>query len=95
MRCETKYNKLLNKDPNATIHEALDIGQLQEIIKRRDNASIMMPLLKNSAFVSDASVQGALDVIREAKNDHSHGRITRRMSYVRECITEFRRIMSN
>ena len=94
-RCEIKYNKLLNNDPNAKIHEALDIGQLQETIKRRDNASKIMPLLKNSAFVSDASVEGALDVIREAKNDQSHGRIIRRMSYVKECITEFRRIMSS
>lgn len=93
-RCETKYKKLLKKEPNAKIHEVLDIGQLQEIMKRRDNASILIPLLKNSAFVSDALVEGALDAIREAKSDQSHGRITRHMSLVRGYITEFRRIMS-
>ena len=94
-RCETKYTKLLKKEPNAKIHEVLDIGQLQEIIKRRDNASVLMPLLKDSAFVSDALVEGALDAIREAKNDQSHGRITRHMSLVRGYITEFRRIISS
>ena len=94
-RCETKYNKLLKKDPSAKIHEVLDIGQLQEIIKRRNNASILMPLLKDSAFISDALVEGALDAIREAKSDQSHGRITRHMSLVRGYITEFRRIMAS
>ena len=94
-RCETKYNKLLKKDPSAKIHEVLDIGQLQEIIKRRNNASILMPLLKDSAFISDALVEGALDAIREAKSDQSHGRITRHMSLIRGYITEFRRIMAS
>ena len=93
-KCLIKYNNRLKQEPNAKIHEVLDIGQLQEIIKRRDNASIVMPLLKKSAFVSDSSVQGALDVIREAKNDWSHGRFSRNTSFVKECLVQFRRTLS-
>ena len=93
-KCEVTYSKLLKQDPNAKIHEILDLGQLQQIIRWDNNAGSIMPLLRTPDFVSDASVEGALDAIRTAKNDLSHGRRINATPFAKVCLAEFNRLLA-
>lgn len=63
-------------DPNKPLHEAPTLGEIREIISRKDNAKVMMPLFTDSeeGFGDSDGVLAALQGIIRFRNAMDHGR---------------------
>lgn len=62
--------------PDFTIHEALTLGEVKEIVERRDNANSLMPFFTDpvNGFGDEQAVLAALTGITRARNSVAHGR---------------------
>lgn len=62
--------------PDFALHQALSLGQIKEIIERRDNAKVLMPLFTNpvNGFGDEQAVLAGLVGITRARNSIAHGR---------------------
>ena len=62
--------------PDFALHEALTLGEIKEIMERRDNANILMPLFTDAVngFGDKPAVMASLSGITRARNATAHER---------------------
>lgn len=62
-----------------SVHEALTLGEIKEIVQRPDNAGVIMPYFIGTAdgFGDEPVVRMALDIVQRARDDRMHGRPVR------------------
>lgn len=82
-RITIRFNQECRIRPEIEIHELWTLGEIREIIGRRDNTDIIMPFLTSpvDGFGEEQAVFAALSCITRARNALHHGRrvINRRL----------------
>lgn len=94
-RVEKIMQKQQKVNPDVPLHEALGLGDIREIMTRKDSAKVLMPILTQPGvgFRSEQAVLVALDEIVEARNPKFHGRTGSRTKMVAVFLEIFERLM--
>ena len=93
-RTESRLTQRSKENPNIQPHEVLGIGDLKEIIKRKDNAKVIMPLMTSGGgFASSTAVEGALDTITRARTPKAHSGVRSSATFAYQNLTVFERLL--
>lgn len=85
----------LEKMPDQPVHALVSLGEVKELLERKDNASVLV-----SGFVEPTDgfgqidiAKGALSAIVSFRNDLKHGRTPRNRRYAVACLDSFQRLL--
>ena len=85
----------LEKVPSQPVHAVVSIGDVKQILERKDNSQVLV-----SEFVEPADGFGQIDVARGAlsaivsfRNDLQHGRVPKNRRYAVACLDSFQRLL--
>jgi DGQHR domain-containing protein len=83
-------------DAGFAVHQAFGLGDIRQIIERRDNAEDIMPLFvePTNGFASEQGVLSALDEINRARV-MAHGRRRGNRALVTACVDAFELLMGS
>ena len=78
-------------DPGFAVHRAFGLGDIKEIIQRRDNAQEIMPrfLDPENGFATQQGVVAALDEIMRVRHPMAHGRTRGNKALVNAAVETF------
>lgn len=83
------------KRPDFAVHEALTLGEVKNLMQRRDNAKVLMPLFTDplNGFGDEQAVLAALTGIVRARDATAHGRRMGNRRLVTAYLETFERLL--